>query len=142
MVHESVHTFPSIVSHLKDVEEIINALFKEYSIAEDLYGNVLLCTMEACNNAIVHGNNSNPELIFKVSFRIINNELEVTVEDSGPGYDFNNLPNPTDPENIDKPTGRGIFLVRSLADELNFENDGTLLKMKFFLNLEQLSSAN
>lgn len=136
MVHQSSHSFPSLLIHLKDVEELVNSIFNEFQIADDLYGNILLCTMEACNNAIVHGNNNNPNLEFTVSFNLNDSELEIIVKDLGPGYDFNNLPNPTDPENIDKPTGRGIFLVKSLADNLEFINDGTILKMKFNLLVE------
>lgn len=141
MINQSFYSFPSEQKHLKDVEELVNSLFKEYTIADDLYGNILLCTMEACNNAIVHGNNNNKELEFTIEFTLSEKLLEITITDQGPGYDYNNLPNPTDPENIDKPTGRGIFLVKSLSDEVEFRNDGTELVLRFNLELD-LEGAN
>lgn len=141
MINQSFYSFPSEQKHLKDVEELVNSLFIEYTIPEDLYGNVLLCTMEACNNAIVHGNNGVKETEFKIAFSISDNFLEITIIDQGPGFDFNNLPNPTDPENIDKPTGRGIFLVKNLSDEIEFKSDGTVLVLRFNLELD-LEGAN
>ena len=63
-------------------------------------------------------NSSNSHLIFKV-------------KDEGPGFDFDNLPDPTAPENIEKPTGRGVFLMKNLADNCEFLDDGNTVELKF-----------
>ena len=51
--------------------------------------------------------------------------------DEGPGFDYENLPDPTAPENIERPNGRGVFLMRNLADECGFEDDGRIVELKF-----------
>jgi serine/threonine-protein kinase RsbW len=58
------------------------------------------------------------------------------IEDEGPGFDYNNLPDPTAPENIEKPHGRGVFLMRKLADQCEFQDDGRIVIMDFTV-LEQ-----
>lgn len=54
-----------------------------------------------------------------------------SVEDEGKGFDYNHLPDPTAPENIEKENGRGIFLMKQLADEVEFENNGTKVFIYF-----------
>ena len=85
---------------------------------EDAYGNVLIAVTEAVNNAIQHGNKENETLSINVS--VSDNEKNVcfSVKDEGQGFDFDNLPDPTAPENILKENGRGIFLMRNLADKV------------------------
>jgi serine/threonine-protein kinase RsbW len=57
------------------------------------------------------------------------------IEDQGDGFDFDNVPDPTEPENLEKPHGRGIFLMRNLADEVAFEKQGRLVRLGFITNL-------
>ena len=60
--------------------------------------------------------------------------LKIIVEDEGLGFDYNNLPDPTSPENLEKPGGRGIFLMKNLSDEVNFKDSGRLVELVFYLN--------
>jgi serine/threonine-protein kinase RsbW len=55
------------------------------------------------------------------------------VRDQGPGFDHGNLPDPTNPENIEKPHGRGVFLMRALADDVTFDENGATVVMSFSL---------
>lgn len=127
-------SFPSKAENLNVVEQMINSVCSEHEVNEDYYGNILIALTEAVNNAIHHGNKSNPTKEVFVQFLSEGSVLSFIVEDEGPGFDYNNLPDPTDPQNIEKPHGRGVFLMRNLADEIEFLDDGSKVKMNF--NLE------
>lgn len=131
-------SFPSKAENLNRVEQLINEVCSKYEVNEDYYGNILIALTEAVNNAIHHGNKSNPTKEVFVEFQADETVLSFIVEDEGPGFDFNNLPDPTDPQNIEKPHGRGVFLMRNLADEIEFSDDGSKVKMGFNLEDELL----
>ena len=131
-------SFPSKAENLNQVEELINNLCKKFEVNEDYYGNILIALTEAVNNAIHHGNKSNPNKEVKVKFNADGPLLKFTIKDDGPGFDFENLPDPTDPKNIEKPHGRGVFLMRNLADEIEFNDDGSTVVMHFNLENELL----
>lgn len=131
-------SFPSKAENLNQVEVLINKVCEDHKVNEDYYGNILIALTEAVNNAIHHGNKSNPNKQVSISFDSNGPALEFSIEDEGPGFDYENLPDPTDPQNIEKPHGRGVFLMRNLADEIGFENDGAIVKMTFNLDNELL----
>ena len=121
----------SKIENVSLVENLIDEVAIELSIISDLYGNVLISTIEAVTNAIVHGNDNNPEK--NVSIEVIKDEKKLTiiVEDEGDGFDLNLVPDPTKPDYIEKPDGRGIFLMRNLTDDLEFEKNGAIVKLIF-----------
>lgn len=124
--------FPSILENIHQAEKLIDDVVAEYNIKEDYYGELLIAMTEAVNNAIVHGNKLDPTKNVTITFEITSdNHLQFTVEDEGPGFDYNNLPDPTAPENIEKPHGRGVFLMRQLADTCNFEDNGRIVILGF-----------
>jgi|TARA_B100000795_G_scaffold269852_1_gene260716 serine/threonine-protein kinase RsbW len=127
-------SFPSKAENLNVVEQMINKVCEEYNVNKDYYGNVLIALTEAVNNAIHHGNKSNPNKEVSLEFQASGSVLSFIIEDEGPGFDFNNLPDPTDPKNIEKPHGRGVFLMKNLADNIEFLNDGSKVKMNFNLD--------
>ena len=124
-------SFSSKVENINLVEKLIDDICAKHEVNEDNYGNILIAITEAVNNAIHHGNKSNPLAEVKVSFSIDDKELSFTVEDEGPGFDYDGLPDPTDPKNIEKPHGRGVFLMRNLSDDISFLDDGSTVKMVF-----------
>ena len=67
----------------------------------------------------------------KMEYNIDSQTITFTVFDEGTGFDFNDLPDPTSPENLEKPQGRGIFLMNHLADEVNFIDNGNVVQLKF-----------
>ena len=89
---------------------------------------------EAVNNAIYHGNEGNPEKYIKIGFESGGNNIKFSIADEGNGFDYNNLPDPTDPLYIDKPNGRGVFLMKNLADQVEFNNNGQQVLLTFNLN--------
>ena len=63
----------------------------------------------------------------------VNNQFRVTVNDEGDGFDYTNIPDPTLPDNIDKIAGRGLYLMKTLSNELIFENNGASVTLVFNL---------
>lgn len=129
--HQRTLQFPSVIENITLVENMIDEVFAEYHLKEDYYGELLIAMTEAVNNAIVHGNKLDTSKQVKVTFDIDGENVVFQVEDEGPGFDYSNLPDPTAPENIEKPHGRGVFLMRNLADECSFEDDGRICLLRF-----------
>lgn len=125
---------PSITDNLRVVESFIDQAREELKFDDDIYGNIMIAVTESVNNAIVHGNQSNKEKNVHLSLLMEDDNISFTVQDEGKGFDFENLPDPTAPENIDKPGGRGIFLIKHLADEVHFYDQGTRVEIIFYIN--------
>lgn len=125
--------FSSDVANIVNVERLIDEVVNKNNLSEELYGNILIAVTEAVNNAIVHGNKNEAEKT--VTLEVSNNDKQVcfTITDDGVGFDFDNLPDPTSPENIEKITGRGVFLMKNLADKLSFSNNGATVSIYFNL---------
>jgi serine/threonine-protein kinase RsbW len=86
---------------------------------------------EALTNAVVHGNREDPnKLVFVTSRCSEDGEVSITVRDEGQGFDSRAVPDPTVPENLLSSHGRGIYVMRKLMDEVSFEQNGTVLKMR------------
>lgn len=113
------------------IERLVDDLKGEYNIHEDAYGNILVAVTEAVNNAIQHGNKYNPNLKVKISYEVENDTISFAITDQGKGFDYYNLPDPTAPENLEKPTGRGVFLMKHLADQIIFSNNGSSVELFF-----------
>ena len=124
---------PSDIGNLRLVEKAIDELSMELNLSDEIYGNVMVATMEATNNAIIHGNNSDPSKNVKIQIQFEEKELKVYVEDQGIGFDFRNVPDPTAPENLEKINGRGIFLMEHLSDVIVYLEDGRIVMLKFRL---------
>lgn len=123
----------SSLDSISKVEKFIDEISANVKISSEIYGKILIATIEAVNNAIVHGNKLNSNKIVRVKIESEGNRLKVIVEDEGPGFDFYNLPDPTTPQNIENISGRGVFLMRKLSDEINFFNNGSLVELIFYL---------
>lgn len=113
------------------VEKLIDTICANYHVNEDHYGNILVAVTEAVNNAIYHGNKANPLKKIFVTFSSSNEAISITVRDQGDGFDFKHLPDPTDPKNLEKPTGRGVFLMHRLADTIKFSENGRCVHLSF-----------
>ena len=123
--------FDSKPENIAVVERLIDQISEDHSIIPEHYGNILIAMTEGVNNAIVHGNKLDPEKSVSVSFAIDEKNLVFRISDEGPGFDYDNLPDPTAPENIENPHVRGVFLMRHLADECAFEDDGRIVELTF-----------
>jgi serine/threonine-protein kinase RsbW len=121
----------SKIENLREVEKIIDELSAQHELGTEVYGNVLIACLEAVNNAISHGNKLDPEKKVDVKFTIKDGKLTIITKDQGSGFDYENVPDPTAPENIENVDGRGIFLMRQLSDGLVFHEKGTISEMYF-----------
>jgi len=121
----------SKINNLRIVENAIDEITNEIGIRQDNYGKILVSTMEAVNNAILHGNNSNPNKFVDIDINFKNNELEVKVTDEGLGFRPEEVPDPTIPENIESLSGRGVFLMSHLADHITYSKRGNAVTMTF-----------
>jgi serine/threonine-protein kinase RsbW len=123
---------PSRIDSITIVENFIDELSAKYGFSDELYANVLTCLSEAVINAIVHGNRESSEKKVYINLEVIEDKrLIFTISDEGDGFDFNNLPDPTAPENIENLTGRGVFIIKKLADQCIFNSKGNELELHF-----------
>ncbi|MBL4586635.1 MAG: ATP-binding protein [Flavobacteriales bacterium] len=123
--------FNSKADNIIIAEKLVDDVCAKFKVNEDYYGNILIAVTEAVNNAINHGNRQNPEKKVHLDFMGENSSLKFVVTDEGEGFDHENLPDPTDPANLEKISGRGVFLMRNLADEVEFSENGTKVEMLF-----------
>ncbi|HUH34172.1 MAG TPA: ATP-binding protein [Daejeonella sp.] len=123
---------PSKLESITTVENFIDNLSEKYSFSEETYANVLTCLSEAVINAIVHGNKQDENKKVYINLEVIQNKrLIFTVADEGTGFDYNNLPDPTSPENLENYSGRGVFIIKKLADQCIFNTLGNELELHF-----------
>lgn len=115
------------------VEKFIDDLRTELNIGDDVYGNILISLTEAANNAIIHGNKSDESKFVTLEYSLDERGKNLTfiMKDEGPGFDYGHLPDPTNPENLEKTHGRGVFLMMQLADMVVFSDNGATIEMQF-----------
>ena len=89
---------------------------------------------EALRNAMIHGNRNDSRKKVSVETELTDEYALITVEDEGTGFDPGGLPDPTHDDNLLKESGRGVYLIAHLMDEVNYINDGRKLIMKKFLD--------
>ena len=126
--------FPSLLENIRIVESFIDNAKEKYDLEDDIYGNIMIAVIESVNNAIVHGNGSDKQKNVDLSVKFEEEQIRFVIEDEGPGFDLNDLPDPTAPENLERTGGRGIFLMKHLADEVHFTNEGQKVELTFYLN--------
>lgn len=100
--------------------------------AEDEEYWLVTALREAVANAVRHGNRQDPDRIVRVAYTIDNSTVTIRVEDEGSGFDPADIPDPTAPENLLSPSGRGIFYMRQFMNRVDFDstaNGGTAVVM-------------
>ena len=123
----------STTGSVSKIEPFVNSLVRRYNLSPDRQCDILVSLTEAVTNAIVHGNCREEEKCVQVKSKREKGVLALRVSDEGRGFDFENLPDPTLPENICKCGGRGVYLMRQLADNIRFFNNGSTVEMRFKL---------
>lgn len=126
--------FPSLDENIRIVESFIDNAKEKFNLDDDIYGNIMVAVTESVNNAIRHGNKNDKKKNVYLSLSLNEDLIRFIIKDEGAGFDYHNLPDPTAPENIDKPSGRGIFLMKHLSDEVNFKQEGSEVELCFYIN--------
>lgn len=127
-------SIPSLIENIKIIESFIDNAREKFEINDDIYGNIMISVTECISNAIIHGNSGNKEKLVHLELLMENDLLKFTIKDEGLGFDYNDLKDPTAPENIEKPGGRGLFLMKNLADEVKFQDEGRETILSFYMN--------
>ena len=126
-------TITSETGNFFKVQNFTEKLMRDFTISEKLYGKLDLAILEALKNAVIHGNKSNPKKIITIKAWVEDDNIFVSVEDEGEGFDYTFIPDPTLPENLMKVSGRGLYLMKTLSDNLEFQNNGSKVIMSFSL---------
>ena len=125
----------SNINNLRIVENAIDEVMSEIGITQENYGKILVSTLEAVNNAIMHGNKFEKEKIVDVEISFKNERLKIKISDEGRGFIPDEVPDPTIPQNLEALNGRGIFLMSKLSDEIKYSKRGNAVTM-FFKNIK------
>ncbi len=122
----------SHLGEVRRVERFVKKMAAEQGFAASRLHDIMLVITEATNNAILHGNKLNGNKLAWLRCQICGDELYVEVQDEGEGFDPTALPNPLDEENLLKPSGRGVFLMKQLAEDVHYEfsDKGTTVRFR------------
>jgi len=124
---------PSLSENIRMIESFIDNARERFHLEDDIYGNIMIAVTEAVNNAINHGNSGDKSKNVALTLTLNEKTINFRIEDQGAGFDYNNLPDPTAPENIEKVGGRGIFLMKHLSDEVTFFEGGKIVELNFYI---------
>ena len=122
---------PSKEESITLLEELIENIADTYNVGEDTFANMMTCLNEALINAIKHGNKLDATKKVIVNADVDNKRLIWTVTDEGEGFDYVHLPDPTAPENLESLTGRGVYIMKHLADQCIFNTSGNEVELHF-----------
>jgi serine/threonine-protein kinase RsbW len=125
-------TVPSRLEEMANVHTLVEEAIREYNLTDDLAHWIELTISESMINAIQHGNKCDPEKKATLKISSDGNKIEITVEDQGKGFQLDDVADPTNVENLLKPSGRGILIIRSFMDEVDLsrrEGGGSRLRM-------------
>jgi len=133
MISEKIQlVLSSLPENIHQVEKFTEDICDEYNINNTYFGNILVALTEAVENAMLHGNENNPAKKVQITFSSKPEGLSFIVKDEGKGFDISKIPDPTDlntdPQEL---KGRGIFLIRTLADEIRYSDKGRTLEIIF-----------
>ena len=115
---------PSDPEHLHDVDAFLEGTLRGFGVDESAVADIAISVSELVNNAIVHGNKGTLEKQVTVTIGRKNGAVVITVSDEGGGFDPTSVEDPLSDENLLKEVGRGLFIVRSLMDEVEVEPSG------------------
>ncbi len=138
-------SFASSVGYVDLVQDVSDNITKILGFDEDAQYWIGMSIREGVINAIRHGNNEDENKSVGVHFEALQDRLIVHVRDEGAGFDFSKLPDPRDPQNLLKASGRGVFYVRTFMDEVAFSHlpeGGLELRMEKRLEMESKGDSN
>lgn len=123
-------SLPSEVTAISPFVDKLMFLLRNCSCVSQAAGDVEIALREALANAVIHGNHEDRRKHVHVTCRCEPNEVAIAVRDEGSGFDIDNVPDPTAPENIGSVHGRGIHVMKALMDEVRFEEGGAVIYMR------------
>lgn len=126
---------PSQMEYIEKVEALAEKASTYAKFSEDEKDSLAIAVTEAVNNAMLHGNKKDPNKKVHVKITATNGSVRVVIRDEGDGFNPQKIDNPLEPQNLLKESGRGVFIVRSLMDEVSFDfskggTEVTLVKIR------------
>jgi serine/threonine-protein kinase RsbW len=123
-------TIGSRLEYLSMVHGLIQSLARHHGLDEETENALIIAVIEAGTNAIQHGNQFADDKSVSFVFSVGPRDVMVRVDDSGKGFDPASVANPTDETHLLVPHGRGLYLMRSLMDEVSFDHGGTSVVLR------------
>lgn len=120
---------PSAISLMHIVLEYLMKRVEKLGVCKPEQSNLFVALDEAFVNAVKHGNKFDVEKMIRVAAEVSPAEARFTIEDQGDGFDVNNIPDPLDPENLFKTSGRGVLFIYNIMDEVKYNDRGNRLTM-------------
>ena len=129
-VHEKIEfELPSDLALMNGVLEYLQERVAKLGLIKPERSNLFIALDEAFVNAVKHGNKSNPNKLLKITAELSPKEACFTVEDEGEGFDIGEIPDPCDPANLFRTSGRGVLLIYNIMDEVEYNAQGNRVKM-------------
>ncbi|MCP4582578.1 MAG: ATP-binding protein [candidate division Zixibacteria bacterium] len=135
-VSGKVISIPSDAIYLADVDDFVYEIFGKAGLSKSSIADFAISVSEIVNNAIAYGSGGDSSSPVTVKIEVSRNEASICIQDKGPGFNPDSLPDPLDKDNLLKQVGRGIFIVRSLMTSVDFNitDDGTEVVLKKSIN--------
>lgn len=129
-LHENIEfELPSAISLMHIVLEYLMKRVEKLGVIKPEKSNLFVALDEAFVNAVKHGNKFDAQKLVRITAEVSKLEARFTIEDEGEGFDVKNIPDPLDPENLFKTTGRGVLFIYNIMDEVNYNDRGNRLTM-------------
>jgi serine/threonine-protein kinase RsbW len=129
-LHESIEfELPSAISLMHIVLEYLMKRVEKLGVVKTEQSNLFVALDEAFVNAVKHGNKFDVKKLVRVSAEVSKREARFTIEDEGEGFDVNSIPDPLDPANLFKTSGRGVLFIYNIMDEVKYNERGNRLTM-------------
>ncbi|HXC72089.1 MAG TPA: ATP-binding protein [Pyrinomonadaceae bacterium] len=129
-VHEKIEfELPSDLGLMNGVLEYLQERVAKLGLIRPERSNLFIALDEAFVNAVKHGNKNDPAKLVKITAELSSTEASFTVEDEGEGFDIREIPDPCDPANLFRTSGRGVLLIYNIMDEVEYNAQGNRVKM-------------
>ena len=129
-LHEKIEfELPSSISPMHSILDYLTKRVGKLGVIDPDQSNLFVALDEAFVNAVKHGNKFNTKKLVRITAELTDKEASFTVEDEGEGFDVNSIPDPLDPENLFKASGRGVLFIYNIMDEVKYNDRGNRLTM-------------
>ncbi len=120
---------PSDLAEARRIQSLIEDALRRWSYSEHDIFAIKLALEEALVNAIKHGNQMDPDKKVHIRYAINDRQVEIYIKDEGRGFNPDEVPDPTDPDNIERPCGRGLLLIRGFMTKVEYYPPGNSVRM-------------
>lgn len=129
-MHENIEfELPSAISLMHVVLEYLMKRVEKLGVIKPEQSNLFVALDEAFVNAVKHGNKFDANKLVRIAAEVSKTEAKFTIEDEGDGFDVSNIPDPLDPQNLFKTSGRGVLFIYNIMDEVKYNDRGNRLTM-------------